>query len=397
MSRNGQLSSWPGLLHALEARFALSQYDDPFDTLFKLTQRGTVSEYLAEFESLANHIIGLPPTFLINCFVSGLTSKICREVQASQPLTMVQVATLARLHEEKLEDSRHLFRRRPPGPTLSPGPLSSRTTPLLPAPALLPTPPKSPAIPFKRLSPEELASRREKGLCFNCDEKFSQGHMCAPKLFLLIADKEDNLSSDFSFDLSDDNDEANGPSPAQISLHALSGHMAPETLRLLGRINRHKVWILIDVGSTHNFIQECLVSILGLNAQFTQPLMVMVGNSHELKCSKWCRDISLQVQDQSFIINFHVLSLCGADLILNVEWLKLLGPILTDYNDLTMKFLHDGRVVELRGEQEGVVHSITAHQLQRLIRTDGASQFFHLHIEPPSTQMSYTPHQNPEI
>lgn len=282
--------------------------------------------------------------------------------------------------------------------SLSSGPPLPRASPLPLARSLLLTPPKPSSIPFKQLSLEELALHREKGLCFNCDKKFSRSQKCASRLFLLIAKDDENSPQDL-LRSTKVCDEGQGIEsfPAQISLHTLSGHMAPKTLRLLGHLNGQPVWILIDVGSTHNFIQECLVSILGLNAQFTQPLMVMVGNSHELKCSKWCRDISLQVQDQSFIINFHVLSLCGADLILNVEWLKLLGPILTDYNDLTMKFLHDGRVVELRGEQEGVVHSITAHQLQRLIRTDGASQFFHLHIEPPSTQMSYTPHQNPEI
>ena len=192
-------------------------------------------------------------------------------------------------------------------------------------------------------------------MCFNCDEKISRGHRCAPKLFLLIAGEEDNPSSDFFSHTSDDNDEANEPSPAQISLHALLGHMAPETLHLLSCINRHKVWILFDGGSTHNFIQKHLVSVLGLHAQFTHPLKVMVGNGHELECSQWCRDISLHVQDQSFIVNFHVLLLCGADLVLGVEWMKSLGLILTNYNDLIMKFLHDGRVVELRGNQEGAI------------------------------------------
>ena len=44
------------------------------------------------------------------------------------------------------------------------------------------------------------------------------------------------------------------------------------------------------------------------------------------------------------------LNLCGADLVLGVQWLKSLGPVLTNYNDLTMKFLHSGRVVELKGD-----------------------------------------------
>ncbi|RVW92924.1 hypothetical protein CK203_040429 [Vitis vinifera] len=33
-------------------------------------------------------------------------------------------------------------------------------------------------IPIKRLTESELQARREKGICFKCDEKFSLGHRC---------------------------------------------------------------------------------------------------------------------------------------------------------------------------------------------------------------------------
>lgn len=69
-------------LQALQTRFAPSQYEDPTDALFKLTQKGTVSAYLSEFEELANHVISLPTPFLLQCFISGLLPDIRREVQA---------------------------------------------------------------------------------------------------------------------------------------------------------------------------------------------------------------------------------------------------------------------------------------------------------------------------
>lgn len=97
MSQNAQLSSWSPFLHALEACFAPSSYEDLTGLLFKLTQQGIVTEYLSEFESLANRIVGLPNQFLLSCFVSRLTIEIHREVQALQPLTLTQAASLARL------------------------------------------------------------------------------------------------------------------------------------------------------------------------------------------------------------------------------------------------------------------------------------------------------------
>ena len=158
MNSNHQFTSWQGFLQALQTCFAPSQYEDPTGTLFKLTQRGTVAEYLAAFEELANRTIGLPPPFLLSCFVSGLTPEIRREVQAHQPLTLVQAAGLARLQEEKIADARPQLRPKPPPPLPSPSitqPLPLRTlnpnpTPLLPSPSR-PTPPA-----VKRLTPEEI-------------------------------------------------------------------------------------------------------------------------------------------------------------------------------------------------------------------------------------------------
>jgi hypothetical protein len=41
-----------------------------------------------------------------------------------------------------------------------------------------------------------------------------------------------------------------------ISLHALSGFSTPQTLKLIGYIKHHKIIVLIDSGSTHNFIHK---------------------------------------------------------------------------------------------------------------------------------------------
>lgn len=124
-----------------------------------------------------------------------------------------------------------------------------------------PAPPKTPPpVPLKCLSPEELALRRERGLCFNCDEQFHRGHKCVSRMFLLIADEEDaNLEDPTQLELPPDPLDATNPTQAQITLHSLSGHLALETLCLLGHIATHQLVNLVDGGSTHNFIQEPLV------------------------------------------------------------------------------------------------------------------------------------------
>lgn len=125
MTSNGQFISWPVFLQALLTRFALSQYEDPTSALCKLTQRSTVTTYLSEFEDLANHIVGLPLSFLLSCFILGWTPEIRREVQAHQPLMLVQAAGLAKLQEEKLVEACSGSRAHAP---LPPQPLSTVTS-----------------------------------------------------------------------------------------------------------------------------------------------------------------------------------------------------------------------------------------------------------------------------
>lgn len=74
--------------------------------MFKLQQIGTVSEYLTEFERLANRTLGLPPSCMLSCFVSGLIPKLRRKVQALRPLSLPQATELARLQEDKMMDCR---------------------------------------------------------------------------------------------------------------------------------------------------------------------------------------------------------------------------------------------------------------------------------------------------
>ena len=167
-------------------------------------------------------------------------------------------------------------------------------------------------------------------------------------------------------------------SPAQLSLHALSGHVAPETLRLKGSINDQQVSILIDGGSTHNFLHHRIVLLMGLEVQETTPLRVTVGNGDELCSHQMCQAVKVYIQNHTFSVEFHILPNCGADVVLRVQWLKMLGPVLTDYNTLTMKFILSGQVVELHGERNISIDAMSSSQLCHLLHTHAASTFFHI-------------------
>lgn len=43
---------------------------------------------------------------------------------------------------------------------------------------------------IKKMSPAELRARREKGLCYYCDEKYQPNHRCKTSCFLLVGHEE---------------------------------------------------------------------------------------------------------------------------------------------------------------------------------------------------------------
>ena len=148
--------------------------------------------------------------------------------------------------------------------------------------------PRSSTIPFKQLTPTELALRREQGLYFNCDEKYSRGHKCASSLFLFVTEEDEYAQEIDPRPLSPTlPPSSQDSSPAQISLHVLSGQGAPETLRVTSLIENHHVQILIDGGSTHNFLQQELVSSLNLLPQNICMLRVTVAMARSYSSTRY--------------------------------------------------------------------------------------------------------------
>ena len=367
MFRNGFIMSWPALLQAIETRFAPSFYDDPRGTLFKLVQRSFVTEYLTEFKKLANQITGLSPSVLLSCFISDLSPEIQREVQAFQPISLPQATSLAQLQEDKINYRRKHYSRPPPSlpPSQTSFPLTHNNQP----------PKHKP--PFIQRTQEDMAYRREKGLCYNCDEKWSSSHRCKGRVLFLIADSEEPLPSGVTLDdlpqtnppeLHPDSLEPKStfdPSTLQphVSLHAMAGVPATDTFRLYGFINKKHVTILIDSGSTHNFIQPRVAKFLNLPVKDTLPLMVMVGNGSVMTCSQLCSDTKLLIQDHTFTVTLRILPLSEAEVVLGVEWLQTLGSVITNYASFTMQFSYSGNSINLHADVQSDSNLASANQV----------------------------------
>lgn len=145
--------------------------------MFKLRQRSTVAAYLSAFESLSTRITNLDPSSLLNCFLSSLRDDIQQELYLLKPQSLHDAIGMAKLVEHKF----NAFRTHWPFSCtiLARAPItSSPLTSTIHRPSNI-----TPSLPIKRLTPSEMASWCERGLCFNCDSNFFPGHKCSPPVF----------------------------------------------------------------------------------------------------------------------------------------------------------------------------------------------------------------------
>jgi hypothetical protein len=118
--------------------------------------------------------------------------------------------------------------------------------------------PQHPALTLKvhKLIWAEMVDHQLKGLCYNCDEKYSPWHKCNEhKLFISISkDDIDGKTQEevtpIIMEVSLLDQEGEEP---QISLHSLDIY-SPQTLKLVGYKKQRKVIILMKSSNTHNFI-----------------------------------------------------------------------------------------------------------------------------------------------
>lgn len=68
----------------------------------------------------------------------------------------------------------------------------------------------------------------------------------------------------------------------EISFHAIVGAECPQTLRVLGNLRNKSVTMLIDGGSTYNFIDQAVVSKFGLPVNRSKQFQIMVANHEKI-------------------------------------------------------------------------------------------------------------------
>ncbi|XP_031257121.1 uncharacterized protein LOC116115112 [Pistacia vera] len=348
--------SWSSFKLALVERFRHLHQGIAYEALVALKQLGTVTEFREQFEALSAPLREVGEVLLMGIFTNGLKEELRAELRLCRPKTLIELIEQAYCIEERnwvLEKIKPKFNRthiaqthnqtQKPDyfPWVSSNPDLNHSNGWNTATKNVEhlhgvrsqnrswerggtTPTKSDG--FRWLTEADIQYKRERGLCFRCDEKFGPNHRCRNKslqVLLMLEEEEDTEREEVTLEADDE--------PTSED----------KTLKLRGLLGTEEVIVLVDSGASHNFISHDLVHRLGLSVEKGKAFEVMVGNG-------------------------------GADVVLGVAWLSTLGDVCANWKNLTMAFSREGRKVTLRGDPELVKTVVSLKAMLKSVQNTGA-------------------------
>ena len=115
-----------------------------------------------------------------------------------------------------------------------------------------------------------------------------------------------------------------------ISHHALTGSMGIQTIKLRGNVKNRDITILVDSGSTHNFLDPETAKFTGVEVEETDVLWVTVGGGDKINSQAKCKAFSWAMQGVEFSTEMRLLTLGGCDAVLGMPWFMEIGLIMLD-------------------------------------------------------------------
>lgn len=132
---------------------------------------------------------------------------------------------------------------------------------------------------------------------------------------------------------------------SEISLHAFEGNISSSTIRVMGLIKCQFVSVLIDSGSSHNFMQVDVAVALKLTIQMIVPFHVSTGSGEKLISHKMCKDVEIKIQDVTIIMDIFLIHMSGCNMVVGVQALKTFGPVTFDFDKASMEFNLSGKKI----------------------------------------------------
>lgn len=374
------LRNWRVYRNRLKERFE-EVMDDPMAELKELKETDGIVAYHAKFELIRSRLT-MSEEYLLSAYLAGLQLDTQMHVRMFSPQSTRQCLVLGRLYEKahprKEVKSNWAAQRNQTNQNNQRGLITQKKEDESKNKDL-----NGRLKPF--LSQAEMSERRAKGLCYYCDEKYTKDHYLKHKKVQLYSldcgegefhdavdswerhceeEEEDNL-----VEMEDRNDKAH------ISLNAVTGVSDYTTMRVRGVQGKKTIYVLIDSGSTHNFIDRKLAKMLGCKLESTHRTQVAVADGSRIAVDGRVDGFKWQFQGVEFQADFMVIPLGCHDVVLGVQWLSTLGPITWDFLKLEMMFKWKKNKVLLHGIKPGSIQEVKSKRIAQ-----GTNEELQLHM-----------------
>ena len=126
--------------------------------------------------------------------------------------------------------------------------------------------------------------------------------------------------------------------------------------------------MLIDLGSTHNFIHCKVAKELNRFLYPTPECQVMVANGGTINFSGKCHNIKLTMGEYVLTIPMLSIPMGGADVVLRLQRLQSLGTVAFNFQEIFLKLFSEGKEVELRGIPRNLGKIISSNVMTKLLK-----------------------------
>ncbi|KAI5328349.1 hypothetical protein L3X38_027746 [Prunus dulcis] len=95
----------------------------------------------------------------------------------------------------------------------------------------------------------------------------------------------------------------------------------------------------------------------------------IIADGEQVQSKGCCVAVPLAIGTCVYTSDMFALPLGGCDIVLGVQWLRTLGPILWDFERLTMKFWHGNEQICLSSSKPQPPQPISCHQMDKLLHS----------------------------
>ncbi|KAL0537842.1 hypothetical protein IC582_026831 [Cucumis melo] len=371
-----KFASWTNLKERLLVRFQSTREGTVCGRFLRIQQETTVEEYRNRFDKLVAPLSDLEDRVVEETFMTGLFPWIRAEVILCKPKGLAEKMLTAQLVEDReiLRNAANLnsYIGGKQSAITSTGTKhsyyqqnkESKTNASFPIRTITLKSPNPGEIrkegTSKRLPDAEFQLRKEKGLCFKCNEKYSADHKCKMKeqreLRMFVV-KNDNEELEIVEEAEAENAEMrvaevqpHTTTYVELSINSVVGLNDPGTMKVKGSLQGKEVVILIDCGATHNFVSEKIVTSLQLPIKETAHYGVILGSGTAIQGKGICESVEIQMKNWTVKEDFLPLELGGVDVILGMQWLYSLGVTICDWKNLTLTFYDNEKQICIKGD-----------------------------------------------